>query len=319
MRNRIDKIFLSVWGLFMPLYALGDDYGTFYEKFIDPPKEYRPAPLYVWNTQVTAELINHTMEDLHEQGFGGVFVHPRPGLKNEYLSDEWFSLFQHTLNTGKKLGMNVWVYDENTFPSGFAGGHVNAEMPESYNQGGSIVLYQYNKLPENIDNLYLILKEEAGNYVDVTANFLSERKKNGKYYVYVKSFEPRVAWHGGYSYVDLLYPGVTQKFLEVTGKGYEKVASKDFGKYLPGWFTDEPHVGPPGGGIRWTPDLFDTFYKRWKYDLKSYLPSLSLDVGPWKQVRHDYYQTLLDLFIERWAKPYYEYCSERGLALTGHY
>ena len=152
MRNRIDKIFLSVWGLFMPLYALGDDYGTFYEKFIDPPKEYRPAPLYVWNTQVTAELINHTMEDLHEQGFGGVFVHPRPGLKNEYLSDEWFSLFQHTLNTGKKLGMNVWVYDENTFPSGFAGGHVNAEMPESYNQGGSIVLYQYNKLPENIDN-----------------------------------------------------------------------------------------------------------------------------------------------------------------------
>ena len=59
--------------------------------------------------------------------------------------------------------------------------------------------------------------------------------------------------------------------------------------------------------------------KRWKYDLKSYLPSLSLDVGPWKQVRHDYYQTLLDLFIERWAKPYYEYCSERGLALTGHY
>ena len=47
MRNRIDKIFLSVWGLFMPLYALGDDYGTFYEKFIDPPKEYRPAPLYL--------------------------------------------------------------------------------------------------------------------------------------------------------------------------------------------------------------------------------------------------------------------------------
>lgn len=188
MRNRIDKIFLSVWGLFMPLYALGDDYGTFYEKFIDPPKEYRPAPLYVWNTQVTAELINHTMEDLHEQGFGGVFVHPRPGLKNEYLSDEWFSLFQHTLNTGKKLGMNVWVYDENTFPSGFAGGHVNAEMPESYNQGGSIVLYQYNKLPENIDNLYLILKEEAGNYVDVTANFLSERKKKWKILCLCKKF-----------------------------------------------------------------------------------------------------------------------------------
>lgn len=246
MKNDIGKILLSIWGLFVSLFAFGDDFGNFYKKFIEPPKEYRPAPLYVWNTQVTSDLINHTMKELHEQGFGGVFVHPRPGLKNEYLSDEWFFLFQHTLDVGKKLGMNVWVYDENTFPSGFAGGHVNAEMPESYNQGGSIVLYQYNKLPESIDNLYLILKEEAGKYVDVTDRFLSERGKAGKYYVYVKSFEPRVAWHGGYSYVDLLYPGVTQKFLEVTGKGYEKVASNDFGKYLPGWFSDEPHVAPPG-------------------------------------------------------------------------
>ena len=123
-----------------------------------PSKEYRPAPLYVWNTDVTPELINHTMNELHLQGFGGVFVHPRPGLKTEYLSDDWFSLFKHTLDIGKKLDMNVWIYDENTFPSGFAGGHVNAEMAESYNQGGSIALYQYDELPDKIENLFLILK-----------------------------------------------------------------------------------------------------------------------------------------------------------------
>ncbi len=29
--------------------------------------------------------------------------------------------------------------------------------------------------------------------------------------------------------------------------------------------------------------------------------------------------TLNDLFIERWAKPYYEYCAKRGLEFTGHY
>ena len=316
------KILLYIYCmcLYIPVFGdKNDDFTHFYEVFEKPSKEYKPAPLYVWNTQVTQDLIDHTMSELSKQGFGGVFVHPRPGLKNEYLSTEWFSLFRHTLDVGKELGMNVWIYDENTFPSGFAGGHVNAEMPESYNQGGSIVLYQYDKLPDNIDNLYLILKEQNGTFVDVTKNFLLESRRKGKYYVYVKSFEPRVAWHGGYSYVDLLLPGVTQKFLEITGNGYKKIASNDFGGYMPGMFTDEPHIAPPGGGIKWTPDLFEVFMERWGYDLKSYLPALSLDIGPWKQVRHDYYQVLLDLFVERWAKPYYEYCDSNGLTFTGHY
>ena len=304
---------------FVCINVQGDDFGIFYKMFKSPSKEYRPAPLYVWNTKVTPELINHTMKELHNQGFGGVFVHPRPGLKTEYLSEEWFSLFRYTLDTGKNLDMNVWIYDENTFPSGFAGGHVNAEMPESYNQGGSIALYQYDKLPDKIENLYLVLKEIDGQFINVTENIASEQGLQGKYYVYIKNYEPRVAWHGGYSYVDLLHPGVTQKFLSITSKGYEKVALDEFGKSMPGWFTDEPHVGPPGGGIRWTPDLFDVFYKQWGYDLKSFLPSLSLDVGPWKKVRHNYYQTLLDLFIERWAKPCYEYCEKHNLIFTGHY
>ena len=320
MKTIGDKIlWICVLAFGVCIKAIGDDFDSFYNMFKLPSKEYRPAPLYVWNTDVTPELINHTMNELHLQGFGGVFVHPRPGLKTEYLSDDWFSLFKHTLDIGKKLDMNVWIYDENTFPSGFAGGHVNAEMAESYNQGGSIALYQYDELPDKIENLFLILKEVDGRFIDVTANVISERGQRGKYYVYIKNFEPRVAWHGGYSYVDLLHSGVTQKFLDITSQGYENVALDEFGKNLPGWFTDEPHVGPPGGGIRWTSDLFDVFYKQWGYDLKSVLPSLSLDVGAWKKVRHNYYQTLLDLFIERWAKPCYEYCENHNLIFTGHY
>ena len=59
--------------------------------------------------------------------------------------------------------------------------------------------------------------------------------------------------------------------------------------------------------------------KRWGYDLIDSLPSLVRPVGDWKRVRHNYLQILLDLFIERWAKPYYEYCDKHGLEFTGHY
>ncbi|MGZ5499380.1 MAG: glycosyl hydrolase, partial [Candidatus Aminicenantales bacterium] len=41
--------------------------------------------------------------------------------------------------------------------------------------------------------------------------------------------------------------------------------------------------------------------------------------GNWKRVRHDFYATLLDLFIENWAKPYFAYATDNKLVFTGHY
>ena len=41
--------------------------------------------------------------------------------------------------------------------------------------------------------------------------------------------------------------------------------------------------------------------------------------GDFKQVRHNYIQVLLELFIERWSKPYYEYCERHNIEFTGHY
>jgi hypothetical protein len=100
--------------------------------------------------------------------------------------------------------------------------------------------------------------------------------------------------------------------------GYEKKLGSEFGKTIPGIFTDEPQINSPGG-IRFTPDLFKVFQERWGYDLKTNLPSLYEEVGDWKKVRNNYTETLLDLFIDRWSKPWYAYCEEKGLKRTGHY
>ncbi len=74
-----------------------------------------------------------------------------------------------------------------------------------------------------------------------------------------------------------------------------------------------------GSVLRWTPDLWDAFQKRWAYDLKVNLPSLVEEVGNWEKVRHDYYELILELFLDRWAKPWSKYCDEMGLLWTGHY
>ena len=142
----------------------------------------------------------------------------------------------------------------------------------------------------------------------------------GLYYLFDKVTYPTNKWFAGYSYVDLLVPGVTEKFIEVTMRGYERVLGADFGKDVPGVFTDEPNIRQPHPlSIRWTPALFDEFQDRWGYSLKEHLPSLQEEVGDWKRVRHNYYQLLLEMFIRYWSKPWYEYTEKHDLKWTGHY
>src|SRR5262249_52430049 len=103
--------------------------------FKNPPTEYSTGPLWVWNDLLTEEEIKSTLRDLARQEVKQVWVHPRPGLMTPYLSKDWFHLWRVALGEARKLDMNVWIYDENSYPSGFAGGWVPELMPESRGRG----------------------------------------------------------------------------------------------------------------------------------------------------------------------------------------
>jgi len=290
--------------------------------FEDPPASFRTVPFWVWNGEITREMIDEQLEDFHARGIGGVFIHPRYGLLTEYLSQEWFDLAAYAMQKAKSLGMDLWIYDENSYPSGFAGGHVPDRMPESFNQGQGIRIVEQSVLqPDSASRYIHIFKEENDQLVDITGIAGRETGSEGRFYLYELHQYRTDAWLGGFSYVDLLVPGVTEKFIEVTMSGYEEAIGEEFGGSMPGIFTDEPNIAPPRGGdfLRWTPDLFEQFEKRWGYDLRPNLLSLIKDTGDYGRIRHNYYGLLLELFIERWSKPWYEYTEEKGIAWTGHY
>jgi len=292
-------------------------------KFLSPGKAYGSAPLWVWHTKVTRTIIDSMMQEFKDNAFGGVMVHPRPGLITEYLSPDWFDLYQYTIQKGKALGLNVWIYDENSYPSGFAGGYVPDQMPESYNQGQMLHLTQTTTLPEQSGNIFIALKEVNGNYIDISNTLNAEKGNPGKYYLFTKEYYKKQEGTVGppeFPYVDLMVKGVTEKFLEVTMKGYERIAGNEFGKTVPGLFSDEPSIPTRGAGnVRWTPDLFSAFKQKWGYDLQTHLPSLFEKTGDWKRIRHNYQQTLLQLFIDRWSKPMHAYMEKHHLKWTGHY
>jgi len=293
------------------------DSGQLKLMFTEPPRQYSSAPLWVWNDMLTAEQIVGTLNDLAGQKVRQVFVHPRPGLMTPYLSQEWFKLWNTALKQAELLDMNVWIYDENSYPSGFAGGFVPRAMPES--RGRGLVIKQQRSLDKlDGDSVAVFHRTESG-YENISAMMRSGTTfPEGDYLAASIKRAAASPWYGGKTYVDLLYPGVTEKFLSITMDTYTHQLGRYYGDRVPGVFTDEPHINP-ADTLPWTEDLPEVFQKRWGYSLIDNLPCLAEPVADYKRVRHNYMQVLLELFIERWAKPYYQYCQQHNIEFTGHY
>ena len=299
--------------------AAGDDSAAVTAQFAHPPRQYSSAPLWIWNDMLTDQQVIDTLRDLAAQKVKQAFVHPRPGLMTPYLGPEWFRLWKVALAEAERLDMNLWIYDENSYPSGFAGGWVPELMPES--RGRGLRLREVKQIPPSIsdDNLLAVFRLTDSAAENVTQQARSgEPLPEGKYLMATVQRAANSPWTGNRCYVDLLYPGVTEKFLEVTLEAYRRELGNQFGKRIPGSFTDEPHLFP-AGGLPWSDHLPEEFQRRWGYSLVDNLASLHGPVGDWRRVRHDYFQVVLEQFIEHWSKPYHDYCEKNGLELTGHY
>lgn len=147
--------------------------------FADPPAEYRCAPLWVWNDRVTKVEIDEQLADFKAKGIGGAFVHPRPGLITPYLSPEWLDLFKYAVDAGRRLGLKIWIYDENSYPSGFAGGHVPAAMPDAVRSG--LRLTKRTDLPKifPVKPVVVLRKTESG-FVNITSGLKGETPGPGR-------------------------------------------------------------------------------------------------------------------------------------------
>ena len=305
-----------------PSIYTANSYEKVRQLFLKPPSDFRSAPLWVWNNRVTKQQIDEQLTDFRARGIGGAFIHPRPGLITEYLSDEWFALCRYAVDKGKTLGLKIWLYDENSYPSGFAGGHVPAQMPDAVRSG--LGMNHVSELPATwaAEPLLVLQKTESG-FTDITATVKSKTSGPGDYYVFTVIRQKPNPWFGGFTYVDLMRRDVTEKFLDVTLSAYKRAIGNEFGKVVPGVFQDEAEINPATlpnvPAVNYTPALFEVFKSIWHYDLRLHLPSLFEDVGDWERVRHDFYSTILDLFIDNWAKPYYDYCTKNNLVFTGHY
>ena len=297
--------------------------------FADPPAEFRPMPLWVWHDEMQWNRLQEQLRQFKQQGIGGVFVHPRPGLMTEYLGAEWFRLWRLSVEEGKRLGLYVNIYDENSYPAGFAGGHVVSRAPDTAIQA---VAPELDAIPARIPwrhartvAVFAVRKDPSG------AILASRRIQSAAELAPSESavvFRLRTAqpdlWTAGFPYVDLTHPDTGRTFLSTTFEAYKKEVGADFGGTIRWVFDDEPELSigggyGPSGALPLNFITLAEFRKRCGYDLADRLPSLFWDTGDWRQVRYDYWQTLHDLWKENYFAPIHDWCDRHHLQFTGHW
>jgi len=297
------------------------------EGFRRPGKDFRGVPFWSWNDNLTDKELCRQVRGMKAAGLGGFFMHSRIGLITPYLSEEWMDGIRAVVRESRRVGMNAWLYDEDRYPSGFAGGMIPAKGPEYGLKRVECEEKQLTnkkglKWDEDIIGTFAYTKEggKIGDVVKVTAQ-APEAVEGRAFLIFRKKLDERSDWYNGYGYVDLLSYKVVDAFIESTHEAYRREFLREFGRTILGIFTDEPNFSQwdEKASIPWTDNLPTFFMERNGYDILDVLPSLFYDYGEYMKVRRDFWDAVTDIFIESFSKRVYEWCDANKLKFTGHY
>ncbi|HOL49342.1 MAG TPA: glycosyl hydrolase, partial [bacterium] len=303
-------------------------------EFKSPGSIYRGAPFWAWNGKLEPEELRRQIRIMYQMGLGGFFMHSRVGLDTSYLSNEWFECINACTDEAEKLKMLAYLYDEDRWPSGAAGGLVT-KNPRYRMRHLCMKIFENIKLVKWSNN---VIAAFAVNFEGRKIKDYKKIKKNEKLsrnttiIVFSVEVQKNSDWYNGYAYLDTMNEQAVKEFIKITHQRYKKYSGKYFGKVIPGIFTDEPNYGShyfhyiwpaqPEANIviSWTEKLPEVFKKRYGYDILNHLPEIYYDVENQKisKVRYHYFDCITHLFVNAFAKQIYDWCEKNNILFTGH-
>ena len=317
------------------------------QAFQNPGTLHRGAPLWSWNCKLEEAELLEQIGQLHDMGLGGFHIHVRIGLEDEYLGDEFMRLVRVCVERARALGMYAWLYDEDRWPSGYAGGLVTQDvqyrsrhllLTETPYGPGEIKLEQSGT--SRADGARNGNGDLLGHYaITLVGGRLAgyRRLSEGQpiaagereLYAYLETALPQ-AWFNNQTYVDTLNPRAMERFVAVTHERYKAVVGDQFGGTIPAIFTDEPQF-PHKKALRfaddrgdlilpWTGDFAATFEMAFGFDILDRLPELiwELPGGAPSRARYGYHDHVCERFASAFADTIGGWCDRNGIALTGH-
>ena len=315
------------------------------ELFQNPGREYRGTPFWAWNCRLDRQELLWQLEVLKKMGFGGAHMHVRTGMATPYLSDEYMKLINACVEKCREENMLAWLYDEDRWPSGAAGGIVTKNpayrarhlllTTKPYDADTQVICDNISSGAGGRSNLgkllccYDIVLDDDGCLVSYDRISEGAVAKGMKWYAYLEVATP-TGWYNNRTYVDTLNPAAIREFIRVTHESYLKSCGKDFGGVVPAIFTDEPQFTQKrvlnfarektDVIMPWTDDLPETFYAATGFDLLKEFPQVvwELPEGKPSRVRYHFHNHVCERFTKAFADQCGSWCEDHGLMLTGH-
>lgn len=316
------------------------------ELFKNPTSEYRGTPFWSWNCKLERNELLRQIEIFKEMGFGGFHMHVRSGMATPYLSDEFMELIQACVDKAKDEDMLAWLYDEDRWPSGCAGGIVTREKqhrtkyllftPTPYsNESFKTIASTSTAAASRTENGKLLAKfdivlDEKGCLENYRLLRDGDVPDGEVWYAYMET-SPESPRYNGNTYVDTLSRPAIERFIEVTHEKYKEKMGSEFGNTIPAIFTDEPqfsHKKPLSFAeshedviMPWTTDLEDTYRTAYSgEELTAHIPELFWELPNEKvsKVRYHFHDHVCERFTEAFSDTIGNWCEKNRLPLTGH-
>lgn len=261
--------------------------------------KYKPIPFWSWNAKLNTERLCGQIDQMKQWGIGGFFMHARSGLLTEYLSDEWLHCVESCSQYANNIDMDAWLYDENGWPSGFAGG----KLLENEANCDQYLTYTIGPRDKAATVCYRIDAEEL---IRITAEEVCGDENVMNLYIGISI-----------DTADILNSDVTKQFIDQTHEQYKKKFGGDLRGKIKGVFSDEPQYHR--AHTPFTPMVAKLWDEKFHEDILNKLGLLFVEKEGYRSFRYHYWKSMQYLMLENFSKPIYDWCEENGIDFTGHY
>jgi hypothetical protein len=249
------------------------------------------------------------IEYYQQRGLGGLVCNVS---FRDYLESEasWNKLIA-SVQACRDLGMVVWIYDEQGYPSGAAGGLVLKRNPD----------FEAQELAYDASLADPFVIRPAYEHTHASNNYFAARR-----------------------YANLIDDRAAACFIDVTHNAYYQRLKPFFGDTIQAMFTDEPsliavNIGQIPEDVRkrvkvvdpidpdvkllprvpWCYDMAERYQERFGEDLLPQRRSLFVgDTDEDRRIRRQFWSLVADLISDRYFGALESWCEQRGVASSGH-
>lgn len=308
------------------------------------------APLF-WQHGEPHDVLVEEMRQMHAAGIRAFILESRP--HPDFAGPRWWADLDVIVAEARRLGMQVWIFDDRQYPTGFANGAIRDAHPERGKRflrrerieaagplpGASMRVGAWCAPEESLAAVVAgRLADGSGRLDPASLLDVTPAVRDGVLYwdvpagrwrvfVFVVTATGGEAWTK--DYLNPLDPEATRVLLDAVYEPHYARYGAEFGRTIAGFFSDEPRFGNAGTYdarigrfpmvLPWRDGLLGELSAAWGGSFVPALPCLWDDAGHLSaRARSAYMDLVSRLYAECFSRPIGDWCRAHGVASIGH-